>query len=96
MDSQGQLNFETEGSEQGYTQWLVGRRVTAKALARRMGLPLGHLVEVWLYGGVRLRGELRLKEELLFIEEDHIRHLQLVVDHVAFAYREMESCISLD
>jgi hypothetical protein len=61
-----------------------------------MGVPLGHEVEVWLTGGIRLRGRLRLQEELLFIEEDSVRHLGLMVDHVAFTYREMESCVRLD
>jgi hypothetical protein len=43
-----------------------------------------------------LRGKLRLQEEVLFIEEERLRHLGLVVDQVAFAYREMESCVRLD
>jgi len=96
VNAQGQFNFETSGTDQGYTQWLAGRQVTTKELARQMGLPLGHLVEVWLHGSIRLRGELRLKEEMLFIEEERVRHLQMVVDHVVFEYREMESCVKLD
>jgi len=67
-----------------------------ESLARRISLPLGHEVEVWLVGGVRLRGKLRLKEEMLVIEEDAARHLELVVDRVPFVYREMESCVRLD
>jgi hypothetical protein len=43
-----------------------------------------------------LRGVLRLREEQLFVEEDAVRHLELMVDHVPFTYREMESCIRLD
>jgi len=70
--------------------------MAAEELARRLGLPLGHQVEVWRYGGIRLRGKLRLQEEVLFIEEERLRHLGLVVDQVAFAYREMESCVRLD
>ena len=38
------------------------------------GLPLGHQVEVWLLGGIRLRGRLRLEEEVLFIDEERVRH----------------------
>ena len=90
------MNLGGGGTEQGYTQWLTGRRLAAAELARRMGLPLGHQVEVWLYGGIRLRGKLRLQEELLFIEEERVRHLELLVDGVPFAYREMESCVRLD
>jgi len=54
------------------------------------------MVEVWLYGGIRLRGPLRLQEEMIFIDEERVRHLELVVEHVRFTYREMESCLRLD
>jgi hypothetical protein len=96
MDLQGELNFGTRSTEQGYDQWLAGRRVAIVELARRINLPLGHQVEVWLSGGIRLRGNLRLREEILFIEEERIRHLELLVDKVPFAYRDMESCVRLD
>jgi hypothetical protein len=93
---QGQLNLDGGGNEQGYTQWLAGRQIAVKELARRLNLPLGHQVEVWLLGGIRLRGELRLQEDILFIEEDRVRHLGLRVDRVPFTMREMESCLRLD
>ena len=96
MDEQGEFSFGAAGTAEGYTQWLAGRRMAVTELARRMNLPLGHRVEVWLYGGIRLRGTLRLQEEVLFIEEDRVRHLELVVDKVPFTYREMESCVRLD
>lgn len=96
VSGQSEFNFGASGTDQGYTQWLAGRRMAAEELARRIHLPLGHQVEVWLYGGVRLRGKLRLQEEVLFIEEERVRHLELVVDHVAFTCREMESCVRLD
>lgn len=94
--AQGQFNFVASGGESGYTKWIANRRATAAELARRMNLPIGHRVEVWLYGGIRLRGELRLQEEMLFIDEERVRHMELVVDHVRFTYREMESCLRLD
>ncbi len=94
--SQGEFDFDRGGTEQGYVRWLGVRKTTASDLARRMGLPLGHQVEVWLCGGVRLRGTLRLQEELLLIEEERVRHLELVVDNVPFAYREIESCVRMD
>jgi hypothetical protein len=93
---QGELNFDSPGNGEGHTRWLAGRRVAMAELARRIGLPLGHEVEVWLYGGIRLRGRLLLQEELLFVEEDKVRHLGLMVDKFHFAYREMESCVRLD
>jgi hypothetical protein len=35
-------------------------------------------------------------DKLANIEEDRVRHLELMVDRVPSAYREMESCVSLD
>jgi hypothetical protein len=35
-------------------------------------------------------------EETLFIDEERVRHLDLLVDHVRFTYPEMESCVRLD
>jgi hypothetical protein len=98
MARQSELNFggDDSGAGEGYDRWITGRRLAAAELARRMGLPLEHQVEVWLAGGVRLRGKLRLRDQMLFIEEDHMRHLELMVDNVGFAYREMESCVRLD
>ena len=95
-NAQGEFSFQARPSEDGYARWLEARTVAAAALARQMNLPLGHKVEVWLRGEVRLRGTLRLREEQLFIEEDRVRHLELMVDHVPFTYREMESCVRLD
>jgi hypothetical protein len=95
--SQSEFNFDaTASSTKGYIRWVRSRRRATNELAQKMGLPLGYQVEVWLLGGVRLRGELRLQEDSLFIEEDRIRHLGLMVDKVPFTYREMESCVRLD
>ena len=96
MGPQSEFNFDATGTRDGYTRWLTGRSVLAAELARKINLPLGHEVEIWLYGGIRLRGKLRLKEEMLVIEEDRVRHLELMVDHVPFTYRDMESCVRLD
>src|SRR3954469_25316904 len=83
MSRQGEFHFDPEASEDGYGRWLLGRRMAVEILARKMNLPLGHEVEIWLFGGVRLRGVLRLKEEALFIEEERFRHLELKVEKVA-------------
>lgn len=96
MSAQGQFNFDANTGEAGYVQWLAGRQLATEEVARRMNLPLGHEVEVWLSGGIRLRGRLKLQEEVLFIEEERVRHLALMVDHVPFVYREMESCVRVD
>lgn len=96
MNAQGEFNFEAGTPDEGYSRWLAGRKLAAEELARRLNLPLQHQVEVWLNGGIRLRGKLRLQEEMLVIEEDHVRHLKLQVDHVPFTVREMQSCVRLD
>jgi len=96
LNLQSELNFGEDGGDAGYTRWLLGRQVATEILARKMGLPLGHEVEVWLIGGMRLRGKLRLQEEAMFIEEERVRHLGLRIDKVAFTYRDMESCVRLD
>jgi hypothetical protein len=96
MNQQSEFNFEASAPESGYSKWLAGRRLAVEEIARKMNLPLGHEVEVWLSGEIRLRGKLQLQEEILFIEEERVRHLGLRVDHVAFSYREMESCVRLD
>jgi len=95
MNQQGEFIFQDGATEHGYTRWLSGREAAVRELAQRMGLPIGYEVEVWLYGGIRLRGRLRLKDEFLFIEEEQVRHLELQIDKVTFAYREMESCVRI-
>jgi len=72
VNSQSEFSFDPDASEEGHTRWLFSRRMAVEILARKMNLPLGHQVEVWLYGGIRLRGLLRLKEEALFIEEERV------------------------
>ena len=96
LNAQSEFNFDYLKGELGYARCVAGRRLATQELARRMNLPLGHQVEVWLYGGVRLRGQLRLRENVLLVEEERMRHMELMVDHVPFTYREMESCVRLD
>ncbi len=96
MNTQGEFNFDASATGEGYSRWLPGRKLASVELARRLNLPLQHEVEVWLVGQIRLRGKLRLSEEMLFLEEDHLRHLELQVDRVSFKISEMESCVRLD
>jgi hypothetical protein len=96
VSNQYEFIFGEQGQPEGYSRWLAGRNLATAELARRLGLPVGHQVEVWLTGGVRLRGKLRLREDVLFIEEERVRHLEMVVDNTPFTYREMESCVRMD
>lgn len=67
-----------------------------KRVGLELGLPLNHEVEVWLRGGVRLRGQLTLREEILFVETPRDLNLELVVDGVTFRWTEIESCVRTD
>lgn len=57
---------------------------------------MGREVEVWLRNGIRLRGILRLREDLLFLEAPKEVHLDLVVDGVIFRQGEIESCVRVN
>jgi hypothetical protein len=93
---QGELDFQASGAVDGHAKWVALRRMSAEAAARQLNLPVGHRVEVWLRGGIRLRGTLRLVSEVLFVEEERVRQLALVLDGVTFTYAEIESCVRLD
>ena len=93
---QGELSFADNGANEGYTKWVAVRQLAVEAAAQKLNLPLGHPTEIWLRGGIRLRGILRLANEVLFIEEKRILDLALVLDGVTFTYSEIESCVRLD
>jgi hypothetical protein len=96
MTKQGELDFSVPDSPSGLDRWREERLHAQRTLARRLGLPLGHQVEVWLHNGIRLRGELRLSEEFLIIPEDAPTDLTLVVGGTSFAAAEVQSCIRQD
>ena len=93
---QKEFNFQAGGAETGYSQWVVVRKMAADEAARKLNLPVGHETEVWLRGGIRLRGKLRLRDDFLFVEEAQLRNLALVLAGVPFVYAEIESCVRLD
>ena len=96
MQLQKEFSFEAGGADDGYAQWVVVRQMAAEEAARRLNLPVGRGVEVWLRGGIRLRGKLRLLDDLLFVEESKVRNLGLTVEGVPFIYAEIESCVTMD
>ena len=93
---QPEFDFASNGSEEGFASWRRQREEAVREWARSMGLPIHHPVEVYLAGGIRLRGELRLKEERLFMEERRDFEVELEVAGVAFQPKEIESCVRLD
>jgi len=96
MTPQDEFDFGTGETGEGYNRWLEQRKRALVELARKLNLPLNHPVEVWLAGGIRLRGKLQLQEEMLFVPEDRVHQLRLQVDKVPFLIQEMESCVRLD
>lgn len=91
-----EMDFVTKSLRDGLEQWRGERRAMLKKLGLELGLPLNREVEVWLRGGVRLRGQLTLREEVLFIETPRDLNLELVVDGVNFRWSEIESCVRTD
>jgi len=96
MQLQGELGFQANGANDGHAKWVALRQMNAEMAAQKLNLPLGHQTEVWLRGGIRLRGKLHLVQDFLFIEEERIRQLPLTMDGISFTYSEIESCIQLD
>ena len=82
----------SNGPVDGLSAWRRQRQDALGELAKKFGLPLGHRAEVWLRGGIRLEGILRLQEQLLWIEDDAAREIMLEIDGVAFKRFEIESC----
>lgn len=93
---QTEFDFQTGFGNQGFILWQEHRRQAMEALAAKMGLPLGQLVEVWLEGGVRLCGTLCLQQENLFVDNAHDFSLVLSVDNTPFTAGEIQSCVRLD
>jgi len=90
------FDFDSPDRDDGLKSWRDQRVAARRRLARTLGLPLDHPVEVWLLGNIRLTGTLRLRTETLFIEEKPDGNLELEVDGVPFTPGEMESCVRLD
>lgn len=93
---QPELGFIAAAETNGYDTWQAQRRAVLADLTRRLDLPLGRRVELWLKGDIRLLGELRLKEGLLFVEEGEEKKLRLKVDGVEFSVDEIERFLRVD
>ena len=91
-----EINFRLSQPDHGFQIWLNQRRATLTELARQLGLPLGHPVEIWLKGDIRLSGILELAQPPLFIPEDRNLRFELRVDRCTFTPGDIESCIRAD
>ena len=90
------LDFGSIRGEEGFQGWLNERRRALTETAKKLGLPLGHEVEIWLKGDVRLRGRLELAEPPLFVPPDRNPVMELRIDRCTFTPPEIEACVRLD
>lgn len=94
-----QLGFDFQPPREGvdgYSRWQSERRAAQDALARKLGFPIGHEVEVELLGQVLIRGMLRLVEDGLWMESNRDFRIRLRVDRCEFAASEIVRCVRLD
>ena len=93
---QSEFNFKDHPASgaDALSLWRKQREEQLLTLARTVGLPLGHHVEVWLRGGICLRGCLQLGDPLLIqVLENH--DSLFAVGNTPFRLAEMESCTRL-
>jgi hypothetical protein len=86
------FDFEAKGAS-GIDAWRAQLQRQREELAHSLGLPLGKQVEVWLRGGVRLRGRLNLEGAILVHAQSTLQNTRFEVDGVRFSYSEVESCV---
>ena len=85
---QVEFGFGGGDSNHGYGAWVREREEEIREMARRVGLPLGRLVEVWLKDGTLLKGRL--------VWRGDERDWELVIGAVGFRTAEIESCVRVD
>jgi len=83
-------------AKNGIEAWRQQRRDEEAELARTLGLPIGREAEVWLAGGVRLRGKLLCAEEMLARSQLNAENARFTIGKIRFAFSEIESCVRLD
>lgn len=86
--NQIEFGFGGGGQTDGYRAWMREREEGMKEMARRLGLPVGHEVEVWLKDGTLLKGRLLLRE--------YRSNVELMIGQVGFSVSEIEACVRVD
>ena len=89
------FNAPRDGGD-GYSRWQSERQQARAALARKLGFPLGHRVEVELKGEVILRGLLHLAEDELWMDQSRDFSVRLRIERCAFMASEIVRCVRLD
>ena len=97
MSEQLSLNFEgAPATISGLDLWREQRRAETESLARRLGLPIGHAVQIWLTSGTLLEGTLLLAEDDLLLDHERSTKLRLQIDRADFQASEIASCVRID
>jgi len=93
--SPGIARTAPEPARDPLAEWRAQRRHELAELSRKLGLPVGRPVEIWLAGGVRLRGPLAIREASLTCAGLSAENAEFEVDGVPFRVRDLESCVAL-
>jgi hypothetical protein len=88
----GPLFDSSGGKEDGFDQWRASNRERQRALAAKLGIPLGRKVEVTLHNGTVLRGPLQLCSG----SGKNRKLLRLSILRADFSPDEIASCVRTD
>jgi hypothetical protein len=96
-ETQGNMDFGDQFlPRDGYAAWQRQRLHAQAGTSQKLGLPLGHRVELRLLDGVVPSGTLRLKDDLLFPELEDLANVELAIGRTTFKRSDIESCVRLD
>jgi len=93
--NQDELSFSGSGPD-GLKAWYDQRDADRRQLARDVGMPIGHPVEIELADGTILTGKLELAENLLWIEAGRRLDLELRIGACNFRVRDVARCVRKD
>jgi hypothetical protein len=94
---QNEFNFRpTPLSHDPVEVWRDGLRRQQIACAKALLLPVGSQVEVWLKGGIFLKGRLEFQEEMLLRADLDLENPKLRIGRTPFCRADLESCVRVD
>lgn len=93
---QEEFQFGAPGGRDGLDGWRRERAAKVAALAKTLGIPLGHPCRVELAGDVELEGMLTLADEELLTPDPKNPMIRLQIGRCIFTSREIVSVVRLD
>jgi hypothetical protein len=97
MAEQLDLLFAGDGAPRdGLSAWRAQRMEAVRGIGRRLGLPIGHSVEMEIAGGVVLRGVLELEELVVPDDARELERLRLKIGRCVFGRSEILRCVRMD